>query len=158
MQGGHNKKIMSNEDYMAKVMREVWGGDEKKVDKEALDKILEALPAPNWIGEYGKQLWNEILPRLVAFEVLKKNDLPIFEALCSNYDLYRRADDEIAAQGLVVQGDRGILKKNPAVEIREKAWKSFLSAAEHFGLTPLARSRLQVIPSEGDDEFGDLID
>jgi len=157
VQGGHNKKLMSSDDYMAKVMREVWGDDEKRIDKETLERMLEKLPAPKWIGKYGQWLWNEILPQLLAFEILTKADLPVLEMLCSNYDQYRRADDEIAANGLVVQGVRGMPKKNPAVEIREKAWKSFLSAAEHFGLTPLARNRMQIVP-EINDEFEGLID
>lgn len=156
MQGGHNKKLMSSDDYMAKIMREVWGED-KKIDKKTIKNILKELPPPDWIGEYGQRLWNEILPQLLAFEILTKADLPVLEMLCSNYDQYRRADDEIKEHGLVVEGVRGMPKKNPAVEIREKAWKSFLSAAEHFGLTPLARNRMQIVP-EIDDEFEGLID
>jgi phage terminase small subunit len=76
-------------------------------------------PCPDWLGDYGKQLWERYAPILETAGLLTTGDIPAFEQLCDEYDTIRR--------------DR---LDNPA---RDRYRRLLVE----FGLTPSSRSRIK---------------
>ena len=93
-------------------------------------------PPPDELGEYGKKLWMEYAEDLKNEGLLTPNSIIGFTILCSAWENYWQAQELIAEQGLLIDGSRGQKKKNPAVQIREKALAQFTVLAGRFGIVP----------------------
>jgi len=104
------------------------------------------------MGEYGAKLWRKIAPELLKAGVLTEWDRSSFETLCSSYHMMRKAEAELALDGLTVRDDRGGTKKHPAAAIFKAASDTYSKHAELFGLSPLSRQRLDVKAKEEPNE------
>lgn len=91
----------------------------------------------------------------------KRPDGPMLEGACVAYARAVAADLLVEEKGLLVEdrfiddsGDVVVLKikKNPAVEISNRAWLLVKAFCSEFGLSPVSRTRLVI--SKGDD--GDM--
>lgn len=58
---------------------------------------------------------------------------------------------QIAEQGVLIQGQRGLVK-NPALQIARQYRAAMQKWADLFGLTPASRSRISVPKAEADDD------
>ena len=109
------------------------------------DKIFKAPRMPSWLPKYGKMLWKKLVDDLVESGVLTKWDIPAFEQLCVTYSYVRESQDHIDSEGLIVIGaqNKGFVK-NPAMDMYTKCMASYVKQAEQFGLTPMARKRIDL--------------
>lgn len=116
---------------------------------------------PPEIGDDAREVWFEIAPSLEKLGLLTEVDGPAFAMLCEAQARYRLAQERL----------RIILSKigrNPAKHLKtvrmaevsvEKAEHSFRLLASEFGLSPAARTRLDVSSVPEEDEFeGFLVD
>ena len=94
------------------------------------------LDSPESLGENGRKLWEAYAQDLVDDGLLVPDTLVSFGILCDAYDSYWQAQELVAKQGLLIAGSRGQMKKNPAVQIREKSLAQFISLAGRFGIVP----------------------
>jgi P27 family predicted phage terminase small subunit len=88
-------------------------------------------------------------------------DAMLLEALCTNYETAVRAHLKIRTQGEVIEDpivsrDTGKIigyraRKNPWLPIREHAHRLLLSFCSEFGVSPAARTRLNVTAPVHDD-------
>jgi P27 family predicted phage terminase small subunit len=51
----------------------------------------------------------------------------------------------------MVKGRMGEPVKNPAIPLRNEAWKRLLRILQEFGLSPASRTRVSSIPASNDD-------
>jgi P27 family predicted phage terminase small subunit len=64
---------------------------------------------------------------------------------------HREATELVAKTGILVKGRDGGFVKNPALQIQRDAAMVILRCAEHFGLSPSARSRISMPPGREDE-------
>ena len=77
-------------------------------------------------------------------------DVPTLRAYCVVYSRWRAAEEALAVmrerdeltKGLLIKWADGNARRNPPATIAADAADATLSFAGHFGLTPVARSRL----------------
>jgi len=62
---------------------------------------------------------------------------------CEAAVLHARASQTLAKSPILVQGERGLVI-NKAVHVQEKAARDLLRFSQDFGLTPAARTRIEV--------------
>jgi len=108
-------------------------------------KIKNLWKMPDGLGGYGIELYRRVGPKLVKNGYLDDVDYDLFIALCESYHLLRMAMVELKADGLSIDGGRGVKKKHPTFAIYRVVFDNFSKLCNHFGLSPLARGEKFVI-------------
>lgn len=89
-----------------------------------------------------KEFWRDSVARLVEVGIVDRVDIPVLEQLSIQYARIRQAQRVLAVDGHYVRGSVGQLRPHPALKIEQDATSLFLKMAEHYALTPVARTRL----------------
>ena len=74
--------------------------------------------------------------------MIDRVDRPALEMLATAYSAGARPASCWPTATCSSSGARGQLKQNPAVRVERDAATVYMRIAEHFGVTPIARSRL----------------
>lgn len=97
---------------------------------------------PTHLPEEAKEFWRESVTRLIEVGIIDRVDVPVLEQMSVQYARIRQAQKVIAVDGHFVPGSVGQLREHPALKIEKDATALFLKMAEHYALTPIARTRL----------------
>lgn len=112
-------------------------------------KPKTAVKKPYGLGQgLQARFWNEHAPELERLQILTGVDAAAFRLMAEHYALAVRAAIELHHDSLTVEGRDGP-KKNPLVQVLRDQSTAFKSYATEFGMTPSARSRLQ-LPEEAE--------
>jgi P27 family predicted phage terminase small subunit len=147
-------------------------GDPAKKGVKKLDAKLAAEPkaqrglpgCPRHLLERAREAWDFWKLELEKMRLDCAPDSMMLEGACVNYSRAVDADIQIQARGIVLEEpviDRegmlaGIrIKKNPAVEVSNQAWRNVRAFCSEFGLSPAARTRLTI--EKQDDGSADLM-
>lgn len=131
------------------------------------------LPEPVLVGGRGlpqkprdlpaeaKSFWDQIVSRLAEVGLIDLVDRPALVLMSIQWARAEQARREIEEKGLFATGSEGQIVEHPAVKIERAAAALYLRFAEHYALTPVARTRLGLaelqrksIASELDDRLG----
>lgn len=112
--------------------------------------LVSNINCPFWMGDYGKELWDTIVPELCREKVLAATDVQNLEVYCTAYQQFREASDDIKKNGIVVAGAQGSPIKNPAVTARNEAVRQMSTFGGMLGLDPSSRQRLTGAKTEGE--------
>lgn len=104
---------------------------------------LGPLEPPCELSEEAEAIWRRLAPDLGRAGVLTPWDLDQFVRCCEAIVDARRARKMLEA-GLLVRGRRDGMVANPTWRIYREADAQQRAWAQEFGLTPSARSRLEV--------------
>jgi len=87
-------------------------------------------------------------PKPTALKLLQGNPgkrlLKALACYCQAYSRPRKAEAVIAKHGMTFKTRNGFVQKRPEVTIAREAMQLMKAFAAEFGLTPAARTRLQV--------------
>lgn len=117
--------------------------------------------APDHLSSDGQVAWGRLTVLLDRMGVLTEADGFALERLCDCYAEILALRDVIDAQGRTyettsTQGEL-VLKANPAVTMLADVDRRFKSYLVEFGLTPAARSKVQVKDDEPkEDQFAEF--
>jgi P27 family predicted phage terminase small subunit len=107
--------------------------------RPALGEIAEP---PDHLPRDAKEFWWTDVDRLVEVGIIDRVDVPVLEMLATQYARWRQASRVVAVEGHFTLGSAGQIREHPAVKIEREAHSLFLKTAEHYALTPIARTRL----------------
>lgn len=111
---------------------------------------------PGDLSGHAAAMWNVTVAHLVAAGIVSKIDGAALRTLCVAWANYLDATDNIAECGIVVKEFTadGLerIKKNPAVDVQNIAWKQIVTLLRQFGLTPASRNGIH---RAGDGESDD---
>ena len=106
-------------------------------------------PPPDSLGQAGRDVWLEIVPKMIAANYFTQLDLLAFERFCRAHDEVARCDQILIAEGDHSIADTGYVCQHPAVNQRFK-WLDILRRYEDaFWLNPTARSGKQIVRKPG---------
>ena len=116
---------------------------------------LDSLPeAPDTLNEDGKRYWNTTLGNLIQNNYLiAKIDLYVFAQLCYNYQLLMEFTKEMNEKGQTYIDNKGKVRISIYVRMYSETFKTYLSIARMFGLTPASRENLHSKPEESKKEL-----
>lgn len=117
-------------------------------------KISKSVQPPAWMGPHGKLLWKRILPKLGG--VANDIDYDAMVAYCSAYNTMIEADILLQREGLMLSNERGTVA-HPATRIKAQALDQVRRYQTEFGLTPLARLRVQPVDDEELDALDEML-
>jgi P27 family predicted phage terminase small subunit len=102
----------------------------------------EMTDPPDHLPAEAKAFWRVSVARLIDVGIVDRVDGPLLEMLATTYARWRQASRVLAVDGHFVHGIGGSLRAHPAIKIERDANAAFLRMAEHFALSPVARTRL----------------
>jgi P27 family predicted phage terminase small subunit len=105
---------------------------------------------PKWLPTAAKKIYKELSPILQRLGLLTEVDGTAFADFCLCLARLREAEADIQERGLLVPGDRGLVK-NPCCQLARDYRTAAQKWAKRFGLDPASRGALDVY-DEGPDK------
>ncbi len=111
---------------------------------------------PRWLDAGAKAAWKHLVPQLDRLGVLTPLDRHALARYCQLWSRWRRAEEFLRDQGdthLVKDADGRVkgVRAYPQVRIANQLAEQLLRLEQQFGMTPSARSRLEVPGCAGED-------
>ncbi len=105
---------------------------------------------PSWLEPEAKKEWKRMAKTLEAMGVLTQVDRTAFEGYCQAYARWKEAEEFLSKHGTIFKTPSGYIQQVPQVSIAQTYLKVMKDFCSEFGLTPAARTRIQV-SAEGAD-------
>lgn len=103
--------------------------------------------APSHLDKMAQAEWRRVVPELMRLGLFTVVDGAMLEAYCASYSTWRKACDTLEELGDVYEsvGKNGnrMWRARPEVAIANEALRQMRAFASEFGLSPVARVRLQ---------------
>lgn len=93
---------------------------------------------PRWLNKEGKAEWRRVTESLKAMGILSRSDRAVLAGLCQNWSLFVRTSRQLNDLTELGRDAR------PVATTNAEAYRNYLRACEQFGLTPSARTRIDV--------------
>lgn len=123
-------------------------------ENEPTPEPLAATPRPpNKIAPPARRIWRVLAPELTRLGLLTALDLNTFAGYCALVARWLEAEKEIRKLGLVVKSPSGYPIQNPYLSIANRALKQSNEIGAHLGLSPAARSRIDLEKLDDEDEL-----
>lgn len=97
---------------------------------------------PEDIPREGQELWQQVVPWLVAQNAIQVIDLPAVKSMCIHYAQMEKLRRVLDEDGYFVLGSSGQMTEHPGIRQFNNSSNMFLRYAQEFGLTTIARTRL----------------
>lgn len=97
---------------------------------------------PEWMQPLAIQMWENVLPELLAQRIVCITDLHNVEAFCTAYANWRAAQQLVVEHGPLMTSAMGSPMKNPALTAAKEAMAQMVTFGALLGLDPSSRSRL----------------
>ncbi|AHG23919.1 terminase small subunit [Staphylococcus phage vB_SepS_SEP9] len=118
----------------------------KKSEDELKGKSEKVSDIPEYLSDLAKEYYSFIVNEMEVSGVLSNLDIPVVVQISETLAIIRKCDADIQSDGLWYyepdRNGRNIKKKNPSVDIRDKALNQFKQLAVQLGMTPSSRSSL----------------
>ena len=112
---------------------------------------------PKWLTPDARKEWNRIVPELERMGLLTVVDGAALSAYCQEWGRYVDAQAQIGRYGLLLKPTAsGYIQQSPYLSIARKSLQAVRALASEFGLTPAARTRIQVPKGETEDDWPEL--
>jgi P27 family predicted phage terminase small subunit len=104
---------------------------------------------PDWLDEDGKAMWGSLVPMLEGMGVLTRVDGNALARYCRLWTRWRKAEAFIDKHGEIYplkdeSGKVKYMQQFPQVAIAAKLAQQLTKLEQEFGMTPSARSRIQI--------------
>lgn len=104
--------------------------------------LVTNIDPPEWLDPLAVEMWERVAPLLCKQKILQFTDLHNVEIFCAAYGNWRRAQEQLAREGPVVEGAQGGPVKNPAATVVKEAAGQMATFGAMLGLDPSSRQRL----------------
>ena len=106
---------------------------------------LEAPECPDWLSKESKKYWEEISEQLVNVGLIGVVDGALFGLHCDSYGRLIEVSDQLKKMDdMLDQTPNGLEVQSALWQIRNKLWDQVLRSASEFGLSPAARSKINM--------------
>ena len=116
----------------------------RPLNKNEPKPINKAPECPDWLEEEAKKEWKRLATELEKIGLLTKVDMAAFAGYCQSYARWKEAEEFISKHGSILKTASGYIQQIPQVSIAQQNLKQMRNFCSELGLTPSARSRLQV--------------
>lgn len=105
---------------------------------------IKAPRCPSWLAPTAKTEWKRLAKTLVKLGILSELDRAMLAAYVQAWARWQQAERILEEHGLTFTTPNGYLQQRPEVSIARAERKGMMQAAAELGLSPAARTRLDV--------------
>ncbi len=120
-------------------------------DKEPQPK-KQAPRCPSWLEPEAKKERKRMAKTLETIGVLTQVDKAAFAGYCQAYARWKEAEEFLSKHGTIFKTPSGYIQQVPQVSIAQTYLKVMKDFCSEFGLTPAARTRIQVNTEKADPD------
>ena len=108
------------------------------------------LTMPRGLDTHGKRFWKRYRDLLGpdGANVLAEADGLGLEVMARLYSVFVQAAEDVRTRGPLVEGYRGGMVKNPALQLMRDSQAALYKWAVQFGLSPAARRAVDTVPAQ----------
>jgi len=106
---------------------------------------------PAWLAPEAKREWERVAPVLERLGLLTALDRAALAIYCQAWARYVDAEAQIAKDGALVPGHRGVMRKHPLLLVLNAAVATLKAFGAEFGMSPASRGRLDVGGADADE-------
>lgn len=119
----------------------------------------KAPKCPSWLEPEAKKEWRRMSKALEAIGVLTQVDAAAFSGYCQAFARWKQAEEFLSKHGTIFKTPSGYIQQVPQVSIAQTYLKIMKDFCSEFGLTPSARSRINInsVQVENDDPMEALL-
>lgn len=107
---------------------------------------------PSWLEPEAKKEWKRMAKTLETIGVLTQVDKAAFAGYCQAYARWKEAEEFLSKHGTIFKIPSGYIQQVPQVSIAQTYLKVMKDFCSEFGLTPAARTRIQVDSAVGQED------
>jgi len=113
--------------------------------REPMPDRISAPEPPEHLLPLAKEKWRELAPQPCRLQLLSGLDTDLLEVFCDAYAKKRAADDYLKERGTTyAEAGNKVYRQYPQVSISERCVALMLACGDRLGLSPSARSRIQI--------------
>jgi P27 family predicted phage terminase small subunit len=120
---------------------------------EPLPTISDCPNAPDYLDATAKLVWAKLAKELHRIKCLSEVDENAFGLYCMYQGLFIDCCEKLKTEPIIIISNNKQPYQNPLVGIRNKAAEQIKKWSAEFGLTPSARSRLQIETIDSESEI-----
>lgn len=128
----------------------------RRTNVAVADAAIGGLTCPDWLNDDAREVWNRIVPWLVANGVALSVDLEVVALYCHSQAMLVCCVEAIRRDGLVVEGSHGGVIRHPLAGTMIQMQDQVRRLSAELGLSPLARLRVTPIGQQDDDPFAEF--
>lgn len=128
----------------------------RRTNAAVADAAIGGLTCPDWLNDDAREVWNRIVPWLVANGVALSVDLEVVALYCHSQAMLVSCVEAIRRDGLVVEGSHGGLVRHPLAGTMVQMQDQVRRLSAELGLSPLARLRVTPIGQQEEDPFAEF--
>lgn len=119
----------------------------------------KAPKCPSWLEPEAKKEWRRMCKVLETIGVLTQVDAAAFAGYCQAYARWKEAEEFLSKHGTIFKTPSGYIQQVPQVSIAQTYLKIMKDFCSEFGLTPSARSRINVntVQSDSNDPMEEIL-
>ena len=120
-------------------------------ENEPKPKEVENIPEPPWyLDYYAKKEWERAAKNLIDIGLLTEADLTVFQEYCEVHGHCVRLHQKIREEDYEFVTESGYRQKRPIVSILQDFQKEKRKLANQLGLSPSARTKIEVDSGKDD--------
>ena len=108
----------------------------------------QAPSCPSWLEPEAKKEWRRMAKTLESIGILTEIDKAAFAGYCQAYARWKEAEEFLSKHGTIFKTPSGYIQQVPQVSIAQTYLKVMKDFSSEFGLTPAARTRIQINTKE----------
>lgn len=112
----------------------------------------KAPKCPSWLEPEAKKEWRRMSKVLETIGVLTDVDLAAFSGYCQAYSRWKEAEEFLTKHGTIFKTPSGYIQQVPQVSIAQTYLKIMKDFCSEFGLTPSARTRINIGSDKNNSE------
>ncbi len=126
-------------------IKELEGNPGKRpLNKNEPKPTRKAPRCPSWLEPDAKKEWRRLAKELEAMGLLTQVDMAAFAGYCQAYARWKEAEEFISKHGSILKTSSGYIQQIPQVSIAQQNLKQMRNFCSELGLSPSARSRLNI--------------
>ena len=108
------------------------------------------------LNDYAREEWDRAFIELSEMGVIQTTDINALIMLCDMWGHYCHSKDLIRTGNYIITTPNGMEQNSPHLSNWRTAYKEYTTLCKEFGLTPVARTKVNLVPKKKGDAFDDL--
>ena len=118
-------------------------GRKDRLNPDAPNYEASEIQCPPHFKGMRREVWMDIVPKLIKAGVATNIDVYALEALCEKWCEYRIAQDSLNERGSVILTRTGVPQLSPYYSVAKQALGDFGKLMTEFGMTASSRTKIK---------------
>lgn len=139
-------------------LKRLAGNPGKRPLNDAEPTYASGVPqVPRWLDAEARREWRRVVKELASVGLITRVDRGALAAYCEAWSRWRRAEEALEREELVLTTDKGYTYPNPLIGIANGALEQMKRFMVEFGMTPSSRTKVKVEKPQEPDELERLL-